>query len=294
MDVAELQKRIDAIPWYHEFDFGNGLRTHSQTPDIEVHRRIWRLIEDGLAEIDFQDKTVLDVGCWDGYWSFYAERRGAKNVLAVDDFSQNWANESGLLLAKELLRSRVQTQTRRSVYDLASLGQKFDVILMLGVHYHLLDPFYALAQLRHCCHPETVLCLEGNESINLPENSAALDLTQHWGKFSPTAGYLRQLLSATYFSVSAERFLEPDKYVPRPASGKWRWRMVQAALLRPEAKVREIASRLVVPPPEIFKMLRRVFLVCRAFEGENPIHLYPPPFGLDAYDPRFKTPARSA
>jgi tRNA (mo5U34)-methyltransferase len=174
-----------------------------------LHRRIWCFIEEGLETADFRDKTVLDVGCWDGYWSFYAERRGAKSVLATDDFSQNWSSEEGLLLAKELLVSRVQTETRTSVYDLTSLGQKFDIILLLGVYYHLLDPFYAFAQLRQCCHTGTVVCIEGNESIGLPENAAGLDLTEGGGKFSPTAGYLQQLLRAAYLSVSAERFLEP-------------------------------------------------------------------------------------
>lgn len=292
MDVAAVQKRIDAIPWYHEFDFGNGLLARSKEPDIELHRRFWRFIEEGLQAVDFRDKTVLDVGCWDGYWSFYVEQQGARSVVATDDFSQNWASEAGLLLAKELLHSKVQTQTRRSVYDLASLGQKFDVILMLGVFYHLFDPFYAFAQLRHCSHPGTIICVEGNESIGLPENSAGLDLTQHSGKFYPTAGYLHQLLQATYFSVSTERFIEPDKYVPPPIANDWRWRMCRTALFGSEAKIREMASRLVEPPPYKVKSVRRVFSICHAFEGENPLHLYPPPFGLHAYDPRFADATR--
>ena len=71
-----------------------------------------------LDKIDFRDKTVLDIGCWDGFWSFYAEQRGAKRVLATDDSAQNWAGEAGFFLAKELLKSTVECNLRLSVYEL--------------------------------------------------------------------------------------------------------------------------------------------------------------------------------
>ena len=288
MDLPALQARIDAIPWYHEFDFGNGLQARSRTPDIELHRSIWRFIEEGLETVDFRNESVLDVGCWDGYWSFYAEKRGAKSVLAVDDFSQNWANENGLQLAKELLGSQVRIQTRTSVYDLASLGQKFDIVLMLGVYYHLVDPFCAFAQLRHCCHPGTVVCIEGNESIGLPHNTASLDLIHGAGKFNPTSGYLDQMLRAAYFTVSNRSSLEPPLDPPR-ISSKWRWRMWRKALFGSEEDIRNMATTVVTPPGWL-QTIRRTFLTCRAVEAENPVHIYPPPFGLHVYDPRFKTP----
>jgi tRNA (mo5U34)-methyltransferase len=288
METSQLQKRIDAISWYHEFDFGNGLRACSQAPDVETHRKFWRFIEEGLNTIELKDKTVLDVGCWDGYWSFYAERRGAKSVLAVDDFSQNWSNEAGLLLAKELLGSGVQTETRVSVYDLQSLNQKFDVILFLGVYYHLVDPFYAFAQLRHCCHSETVICLEGNESIGLPENTAKLDSAEHSGRFFPTAGFLNQLLRAAYFSVSTGRYLEPPPSPPARVTRKWRRRMFRQALFGPSSTIRQMAAEITGPEPWHSKIMRRAFLTCRPFEGENPVYYYRPPFGLHAFDPRFK------
>src|SRR5262245_60939622 len=105
MDLQDYQQRIDKIKWYHEFDFPNGLVTRATTPDAEVHRRIWKFIAAELDKIDFAGKTVLDLGCWDGYWSFYAERRGASRVLATDDSTQNWTGNDGVLLAKELLGS---------------------------------------------------------------------------------------------------------------------------------------------------------------------------------------------
>ena len=116
-----IKRRIDRIHWYHEFDFGNGLRAEVKTPDAQSHRALWRFIEAELDKIDFAGKTVLDIGCWDGYWSFYAERRGAARVLATDDRSQNWTGSAGFHLAKELLQSSVECDLELSVYDLSKL-----------------------------------------------------------------------------------------------------------------------------------------------------------------------------
>jgi tRNA (mo5U34)-methyltransferase len=108
---------------------------------------------------------VLDIGCWDGYRSFYAEKQGAKSVLATDDISQNWGGNRGLQLAKTLLGSSVETKDDVSICDLRSLGRTFDVVLCLGVCYHLVDSFYAFAQVRHCCHPNTVVVFEGDAAM---------------------------------------------------------------------------------------------------------------------------------
>jgi tRNA (mo5U34)-methyltransferase len=294
MDVSRRQARIDAVRWYHEFDFGDGL-TARPLIDADAHRPMWRFIEDRLAGVDFRGKTVLDVGCWDGYWSFYAERRGAAGVLATDDATQNWAGAAGLHLARELLDSRVETDTRRSVYDLAGLGRRFDVVLFLGVYYHLFDPFHALAQVRHCCHPGTVVCVEGNEGPNLPPDTARFDPENGGGKFLPSIGHLRHLLRSAYLSVTAEHYLDPAPpaapAAPPPGRLGWRWRLAvcRQALAGSRAGVGGLAARVAAPaaapPPP--GTARRVFLTCTPFAGENPAHYYRPPFGLDAYDPRF-------
>jgi len=128
MEVTELQKQVDAVEWYHEFDFPNGVKARSRGPDAADHRKLWTFITTALDTVDFTDKTVLDIGCWDGYWSFYAERRGAARVLATDDASQNWSRSRGLSLAKKLLGSKIETKTDVSIYELGKLNRTFDVI----------------------------------------------------------------------------------------------------------------------------------------------------------------------
>ena len=175
---------------------------------------------------------------------------------------------------------------------MASLGQKFDIVLLLGVYYHLLDPFYAFAQLRHCCHSGTIVCIEGNESIGLPDNTAGFNAAHGSNKFYPTNGYLRQLLETTYFSISNEQFLEPVHLPARVITPRWRYRMCRKAAFGSEADIRKMATQLILPQSERLQMVRRAFFTCGVFEGENPLHMYRPPFGLDAYDSRFKERVR--
>jgi tRNA (mo5U34)-methyltransferase len=208
----EIQDRIDAIDWYHEFDFGNGLVAKPKSP--EDHPKFWAHIRSRLDSIDFAGKTVLDIGCWDGYWSFYAEQRGAAQVLSIDDCEQNWAGDAGLRLAKELLHSSIEINTKLPVYELTSLQRKFDVILCLGVYYHLIDPFYAFSQIRHCCHENSIVVFEGDVRSNfgLPSGAGIHHFTHSDGavaRFRPTPAVLSGFLEAAYLQVESETFLMP-------------------------------------------------------------------------------------
>lgn len=208
MVVRSLQERIDALPWYHEFDFGDGLHARSRSPHAPGHRLVWKFIERQLDRVDFRDKSVLDIGCWDGYWSFQAERRGAKSVLATDDCSQNWADGQGVHLAKELLRSSVKVRQDVSVYQLASLNEKFDVILFLCVFYHLHDLFYAFTQIRHCCRRDTVVVVEGSAATELGQGELLCNFSNHACEVLPSLGALRQILRRL-FQRRQPRFHEP-------------------------------------------------------------------------------------
>src|SRR5215212_3755329 len=95
-------------------------------------------------------QSVLDIGAWDGFFSFEAERRGASRVVAADYYSWHgtgWGTgqgKAGFQLAREALGSRVE-DADVDVMDLSPgrLGT-FDVVLFLGVLYHLPNPLLAL------------------------------------------------------------------------------------------------------------------------------------------------------
>jgi tRNA (mo5U34)-methyltransferase len=248
---------------------------------------LWAFIEKQLDKIDFAGKTVLDLGCWDGYWSFYAERRGAAHVLATDDQSQNWARSSGLLLAKQLLRSSVETRLDVSVYDLAKVEGTFDIIFCMGIYYHLVDPFYAFTQVRHRCHPDSIVVFEGDISEGLRPNTNFYDLSNHSVSiFVPTVRVLNQMLGAAYFEVvSQERFIQPEKMRKRTWRPRLRLRMSRKSKSEHSESIEPLAPRL-----------NRMLTVCRPITTANKLHMYRPPFGLHRYDDRFvdETGAKNA
>ena len=135
-NAADLQSRVDELRWYHQIDLAPGVRTPGiNNPTEAIHRL-------GLPA-DLSGRTVLDIGAWDGAWSFEAERRGAKRVLATDEFSWDgpgWGKKAAFELAREALGSSVEDRTI-DVFDLSpeTVGT-FDVVLFLGVLYHLKDP----------------------------------------------------------------------------------------------------------------------------------------------------------
>ena len=257
---ANRQAEVDRIDWYHELDFGNGVRSRPPAADLAGNRSTWQFIERQLDSIEFRDKAVLDIGCWDGRWSFYAEQHGAKSVLATDDVTQNWSSGEGLRLAREIFTSEIEIDQNMSIYRLASLGRTFDIVMCLGIYYHLHDPFYALSQIRHCCHPDSVVLLEGEIGLTLPPSHVVYTFDRPSVlKFLPSVAALEALLQAAYLRVT---------------SHAWGGR---------HGRLRTLMARL----RHGTMARRRIFTICTPFEGPNTHHPYRPPFGLDAYDDRF-------
>ncbi|MBK9128062.1 MAG: DUF1698 domain-containing protein [Phycisphaerales bacterium] len=136
----EIRRRAAAIRWYHTIDLGHGIVTRGVNDTPTCLKRI------GLPK-DLRGKSVLDIGAWDGAYSLEAERRGAERVLATDHYCWSgvgWGTKDGFDLACAALGSRVESRDI-DVFDLSpeTVGV-FDVVLFLGVLYHLQDPLGAL------------------------------------------------------------------------------------------------------------------------------------------------------
>jgi tRNA (mo5U34)-methyltransferase len=140
LDPQTLRAEVEQIKWWHPIDLGGGL----VTPGIDVTPA--RLAEIRMPQ-DLSGLTVLDIGAWDGFFSFEAERRGARRVLATDSFCWDgggWGTKKGFDLARRALGSRVEDK-RIEVLDLSpeTVGV-FDVVLFLGILYHMKHPLLAL------------------------------------------------------------------------------------------------------------------------------------------------------
>ncbi len=139
-DLEDLRREVGRIKWWHSIDLGNGVVTPGRVQNLETLQRI------GLPE-RLEGKSVLDIGAWDGFYSFEAERRGAARVLATDSFSWGgggWGTKAGFTLARKALGSRIE-DLYIDVLDLSPdrVGT-FDVVLCLGVLYHVRHPLLML------------------------------------------------------------------------------------------------------------------------------------------------------
>jgi tRNA (mo5U34)-methyltransferase len=137
-----LKEKIGSLSWYHQIDFGNGLISPG-VASIEVLA--------AQADVYFRDgmagKTMIDIGCWDGFNSVEASKRGATRVLATDQFAWSdkcWGSRQCFELAREHIAPNIDAQVA-DVFDLTpeTVGT-FDVVLFAGVFYHLRHPFLAL------------------------------------------------------------------------------------------------------------------------------------------------------
>jgi tRNA (mo5U34)-methyltransferase len=191
-------EEIGKQKWFHRIEIAPGI----VTPGTEDTPRKAKLLQ--LPE-DLTGKRVLDVGAYDGFFSFEAERRGASFVLAYDHLRPE---HTGFATAKKLLNSNVEHQFG-SVYDLspAKIGE-FDLVLFLGVIYHLRHPLLALERLRSVCRGEMYLEshvtqqrfeIDGQEvpvAVFFPGAELNNDPTNWW---SPTPLCLEQMIRSHGF-----------------------------------------------------------------------------------------------
>jgi len=177
---AEAQK----IKWWHSIDLGHGVVTPGAYDTRTLLDRI-------AMPRDLTGLSVLDIGAWDGYLSFEAERRGASRVLATDSYV--WRNnilsgKAGFQFARTALESKVEDKDV-DVMDLSleNVGM-FDVVLFSGVLYHLRHPLLALEQLRKLTRKllimETHIDLPNVQRPAMafyPGSEANNDATNWWG-----------------------------------------------------------------------------------------------------------------
>lgn len=146
-EKKNVQEKINAIKfWWHTIELPNGIKTPGHVSE-ETHKWISGAIPEYLT-----GKTILDIATCDGYYSFLAEKRGAKRVLASDIY------EGGFDIAREILNSKVD-HIVMDVYDLDSLQESFDIVFCFGLYYHLKNPMLAFEKLSKKC--KELLIVEG-------------------------------------------------------------------------------------------------------------------------------------
>ena len=200
---TDRQAKADALRWYHTIDLGDGVVTKGIDNSPE------RLARVKLPE-DLSGRSVLDIGAWDGFFSFEAERRGASRVVATDHYAWHgtgWGTgqgKAGFELARAMLSSRVEDLDVDVMELSAQRVGTFDVVLFLGVLYHLPNPLVALERVasvtRELLILETVVDMVGvgrPAAAFYPARELHDDPTNWWG---PNHAAVRGMLEGAGFA----------------------------------------------------------------------------------------------
>jgi tRNA (mo5U34)-methyltransferase len=137
--VEDIRDRVASLgPWFHNLDL-NGVQTAPEHFLGDYPRMKWRRFCEAIPE-DLSGLTVLDIGCNAGFYSLEMKRRGAARVLGVDA-DDDYLNQARF--AAEIMDAEIEFRNL-SVYDVGALNERFDIVLFMGVLYHLRHPLLAL------------------------------------------------------------------------------------------------------------------------------------------------------
>lgn len=156
-------------PWFHNLHLPDGRETAPDHPLGDFPAFKWRQIEDCLPA-DLSGARALDVGCNAGFYSFELAARGAE-VLALD-LDEHYLQQ-GRWAAQHLDREGRVEFRQGSVYDLVDVEGAFEVVLFMGVLYHLRYPLLALDVVAEKAGGSLVLqtlTMPGDESHGTPED----------------------------------------------------------------------------------------------------------------------------
>jgi tRNA (mo5U34)-methyltransferase len=127
-------------PWFHNLHLPDGTQTAPDHPLGDFPARKWRQLAPHVPS-DLSGWSVLDVGCNAGFYSFELARRGA-TVLGIDS-EAHFVAQARWAAAEYGCGDTVRFE-QLSVYEAARRGTRFDVVLFMGVFYHLRYPQLAL------------------------------------------------------------------------------------------------------------------------------------------------------
>jgi tRNA (mo5U34)-methyltransferase len=178
-----LAEEIGRRSWFHSFDFGGGLGT----PGRDVTRR--KLVALDLP--DLRGRSVIDIGAYDGFFSFEADRRGASRVVACDHWAWTWPGEDARRnfdLVHTILESNVESLQIPAEHLHGDHHGTYDVTLFLGVLYHAPDMLQYLRAVRSVTSGMLVLetvvdALDVNRPMAAfyPRGTFPGDDSNHWG-----------------------------------------------------------------------------------------------------------------
>ena len=223
----EIAKRVEALkPWFHNMDVG-GVRTAPEHflfdyPNVKFQRFA------GALPADLTGKSVLDIGCNAGFYSMEMKRRGAARVLGVD-WDERYLAQARF--AAEVAELDIEF-AELSVYDVGALGERFDLVIFMGVLYHLRHPLLALDLIREHVAGDLLLfqsMLRGSRAVTPLDDDYDIKRTAVFTR----AGFPRMHFVEHKYSGDPTNW-----WIPNRAGAEAMLRSAGFAILaRPEAEV---------------------------------------------------------
>jgi tRNA (mo5U34)-methyltransferase len=139
LSPEEIRRQAEALgPWFHNLQL-DGVATApnhflGDYPAVKFQR-----FADALPQ-DLTGKSVLDIGCNGGFYSIEMKRRGASRVFGID-YDEDYLAQARF--AARILGMEIEF-AKLSVYDVGTIGERFDIVIFMGVLYHLRHPLLAL------------------------------------------------------------------------------------------------------------------------------------------------------
>ena len=182
----DLLARMQSFHWWHSIALRPGLTTFGGKSELILAQEEEAL----LAPFNLTGRSVIDIGAWNGHFSFAAKRRGAGRVVATDSYIWNhpaWRGREAFDLARHELGLDIEALVVDPPQITGALG-RFDVVLFLGVFYHLYDPLEVMARLRGITRQ--MLLIETHQDLTAtaapgmvfyPGDTLNQDATNWWG-----------------------------------------------------------------------------------------------------------------
>jgi SAM-dependent methyltransferase len=200
MDPDELRRRIAAFPrWHYEFDFGGGITTPIHEEDRgDRHHQRGRYFFDPFVAVaggSLRGRRVLDLGCNAGWWSLRAAEAGADFVAGIDGRQMHVDQANLVFEAKGIDPSRYSFGVADVLRDKWPDGP-FDVVLCLGLLYHVSDPIGLLDRIS-----------ETNTDLLVIDTAVADGAGSYWRSRTDSADDPRSAVGAKTVLIPSRRAL---------------------------------------------------------------------------------------
>jgi tRNA (mo5U34)-methyltransferase len=178
MTSVQIEARIRELgDWFHNIELG-GVQTAPHHFLGDYPRVKWQRFAHTIP-VDLTSRSVLDIGCNAGFYAIEMKRRGAARVVGIDTDDRYLAQAR---FAAGVAGADIEFR-RMSIYEIPALGERFDVVLFMGVLYHLRYPLLALDLLHEHAARDLIVVqsmLRGNPGTRAIAPDYAFTVREHF------------------------------------------------------------------------------------------------------------------